>query len=116
MDAGEFATGDKGDTDLGGGDGSDVGLAFTAPVHLDMAGPGNNGEVLAETDTPDWREESACRAVKSGPGANARLMAVGAGNIARMEYAAVGPDGSSFDSLHYRLPMETDSQFSGPVE
>ncbi len=43
-------------------------------------------------------------------------MTVGTHDVTGMKRAAVGADGGSFDSLHYRLPMEADTEFYGPVE
>src|ERR1700733_5234615 len=44
--AGEFFLGDKGDADLDGGVGGDVGLAEVAPVDLDKFSPRGDGVVL----------------------------------------------------------------------
>src|SRR6516165_655159 len=41
---------DEGDTEFGGGDGSDIGLAETAPVDLHEIGVRTRCEVLADAD------------------------------------------------------------------
>ncbi len=63
-DARVFGAGDEGYADLVGGDGGDVGLAIVAPVDLDVAGPGGEGEVLAEADALGrrwWRDRGQRR-------------------------------------------------------
>ena len=92
LDGRELLARDKGDADLGGRDGSDVGLSVVAPIDLDEVGlnirQGIQGEVLAEADAAGADRG----AIETGPGADARLMAVGSDDIAGPDGVAVGAD------------------------
>ena len=59
------------------------------------------------------------RAVETGPGADAGLVAVGANDVTGVERAAVGVDGdgaSLLDSLHYASASGSGRRVRGAVE
>jgi hypothetical protein len=113
---GEFAVGDEGDADPGGGDGGDVGLAVVGPVDLDEVGPGGDVVVLAEADAAGV----GGGLFEVGPLGDAGLVAVGTDEVAGAKGAAIGVNQVVFaaldDALNDGLPVEADSKGGGAVE
>ncbi len=113
---GYLLIGDEGDTNLAGGDGSDVGLTVFAPVDLDETGPGGDVEVLTKTDAAgaDVLFRETC------PDGYSRTRTVGAYDEAGMKCLAVrvyeNPFDRAGDALHGVFPVKANTKAGGVVE